>query len=136
MVADTCAGDASVAVAQPIRVVPISISQNVAWTASGSVLYALCQWGTLVSFARLGTPEGLGQFAFALALSAPIMMFLQLQLRTVQVTDAQDRFALADYLALRLVSSTVGTGVVVALAAGTGGSPATIAIAALVAGVK
>jgi O-antigen/teichoic acid export membrane protein len=138
MLADTCPRDASVAAASapPIRIVPISISQNVAWTASSSVMYALCQWGTLVSFARLGTPEGLGQFAFALALSAPVMMFLQLQLRTVQVTDAQDRFALADYLALRVVSSTVGTGVVLALAAATGGSPATIAVAALVAGVK
>ena len=138
MVAETCAGDASVAAgsAPPIRILPMSIPRNVAWTASSAAVYSLCQWGMLVSFASFGSPEALGQFAFALALSAPIMMFLQLQLRTVQVTDVQGRFTLADYLALRVFSSSVGAGLVVALAAGTGGSPATIAVAALVAGVK
>ena len=84
MIAHTYAGDAAVTTApgsQPARIVAASISRNVAWTASSSVGYALCQWGMLVAFARLATPEALGQFAFALALSAPVMMFLQLQLR-------------------------------------------------------
>jgi hypothetical protein len=37
----------------------------------------------LVAFARLATPEALGQFAFA-GPRGPVMMFVQLQLRTVR----------------------------------------------------
>ena len=116
MIAHTYAGDPAVAAApasQPVRIVPASLSRNVAWTASSSVVYALCQWGMLVAFARLATPEALGQFAFGLALSAPVMMFLQLQLRTVQVTDTRARFAFADYFTLRVASSLAGLATVV-----------------------
>jgi O-antigen/teichoic acid export membrane protein len=138
MVAHTYAGDvrATAAPAAPIRIVPASIPANVAWTASGNAAYALCQWGMLVAFARLGTPAGLGQFAFALAISAPVMMFLQLQLRTVQVTDMRTRFEFADYLALRALSSLTGLTIVVVITAAMGAGPSGIAVAAIVAGIK
>jgi O-antigen/teichoic acid export membrane protein len=139
MIAHTYAGDAAGTAApapSPVRIVPASIPANVAWTASSNVAYALCQWGMLVAFARLGTPEGLGQFAFALAISAPVMMFLQLQLRTVQVTDTRARFEFADYLTLRAVSSLAGLGIVVAIAAAMGTGASGIVVAAIVAGVK
>jgi O-antigen/teichoic acid export membrane protein len=139
MIAHTYAGDPAVTAgpaAEPVRIVPAPISRNVAWTASSSVVYALCQWGMLVAFARLATPEALGQFAFALALSAPVMMFLQLQLRTVQVTDTRARFAFADYLAVRVASSLAGLATVVAIAAAMGTRRSGIAIAAIVAGIK
>ena len=89
-----------------------------------------------MAFARLGTPEGLGQFAFALAASAPVMMFLQLQLRTVQVTDMQARFEFADYLTLRALSSLAGLTIVVVIAAAMGAGRSGIVVAAIVAGVK
>lgn len=139
MVAHTYAGDAAAAAApatSPVRIVPASIPANVAWTASSNIIYALCQWGMLVAFARLGTPEGLGQFAFALAVSAPVMMFLQLQLRTVQVTDTRGGFEFADYLTLRGVSSLAGLTVVVVIAAAMGSGLSGIVVAAIVAGVK
>jgi O-antigen/teichoic acid export membrane protein len=139
MIAHTYAGDAAGTAApapSPVRIIPASIPANVAWTASSNVAYALCQWGMLVAFARLGTPEGLGQFAFALAISAPVMMFLQLQLRTVQVTDTRARFDFADYLTLRAASSLAGLAIVVAIAAAMGIGPSGIVVAAIVAGVK
>jgi hypothetical protein len=139
MIAHTYAGDAAVTTApgsQPARIVAASISRNVAWTASSSVGYALCQWGMLVAFARLATPEALGQFAFALALSAPVMMFLQLQLRTVQVTDTRGRFGFADYFTLRVAASFAGLATVVVMAAAMGAQGSGIAIAAIVAAVK
>ena len=139
MVAHTYAGDGRVAAApatSPVRILPASIPANVVWTASSNVVYALCQWGMLVAFARLGTPEGLGQFAFALAVSAPVMMFLQLQLRTVQVTDVQARFEFADYLALRAASSLAGLTIVVVAAAAMGSGLSAIVVAAIVTGVK
>lgn len=139
MIAHTYAGDPAAAAApapQPVRIVAASLSSNVAWTASSSVVYALCQWGMLVAFARLATPEALGQFAFALALSAPVMMLLQLQLRTVQVTDTRACFAFADYLTLRVASSLGGLATVVLIAAAMGTRRSGIAIAAIVAGIK
>jgi O-antigen/teichoic acid export membrane protein len=139
MVAHTYAGDVAVTAGpslQQARIVPASIPRNVAWTASSSVVYALCQWGMLVAFARLATPEALGQFAFALAVSAPVMMFLQLQLRTVQVTDTIGRFEFADYLTLRVTASVAGLLSVVAIAAAMGLGRPGIVIAALVAGIK
>jgi O-antigen/teichoic acid export membrane protein len=129
MIAHTYAGDAAVTTptgSQPVRIVAASISRNVAWTASSSVVYALCQWGMLVAFARLATPEALGQFAFGLALSAPVMMFLQLQLRTVQVTDTRGRFA----------ASFAGLATVLLMAVAMGAQGSGIAVAAIVAAVK
>jgi O-antigen/teichoic acid export membrane protein len=139
MIAHTYAGDAAVTTptgSQPVRIVAASISRNVAWTASSSVVYALCQWGMLVAFARLATPEALGQFAFGLALSAPVMMFLQLQLRTVQVTDTRGRFAFADYFTLRFAASFAGLATVLLMAVAMGAQGSGIAVAAIVAAVK
>jgi O-antigen/teichoic acid export membrane protein len=58
----------------------------------------------LVALAQLGTPEMVGQFALGLAVTAPIMLFLDLNLRDVQATDARRDFLFGNYLALRLVT--------------------------------
>ncbi len=72
------------------------------WNLGGTVVYAACQWGILVALAKLGSPEAVGRFAFGLALTAPIFLFANLQLRSIQATDARGEFTFADYLALRL----------------------------------
>ncbi len=55
--------------------------------------------------AKLGDPTVVGQFALGLAITAPILMFTNLQLRTVQATDTGARFAFRDYVALRLLGT-------------------------------
>ena len=65
----------------------------------------------LIVLARLGTPEMVGVFTLALAVTAPLFMFSNLQLRVVQATDAQGRFAFNDYLGLRLASSLLTLGI-------------------------
>lgn len=84
---------------------PLSLKRNFSWTFSGNVIYALCQWGMLTSLAKLGTPELVGQFALALAITTPVIAFANLQLRGVQATDAKGQFQFADYLALRSLTS-------------------------------
>jgi O-antigen/teichoic acid export membrane protein len=79
-----------------------SLRGNLAWTISGNAVYAACQWGMLVALARLGTPETVGDFALALALTAPIVLFAMLNLRAAQATDRRGEFAFADYVHLRL----------------------------------
>jgi O-antigen/teichoic acid export membrane protein len=98
----------------PIAVVPgatresVSLRRNFAWTVSGNVVYAICQWGILIVIAKLGTPTMMGQFALGLAISAPVFMMTSLQLRTVLATDARDEYRLGNYLALRVLGTALG----------------------------
>jgi O-antigen/teichoic acid export membrane protein len=83
---------------------PLSLTRNFSWTLIGTALYAFCQWGVLVVLAKLCSTLMVGQFALALAITAPVFVFAGLNLRTVQVTDARGDFRFGDYLGLRLLS--------------------------------
>ncbi len=102
----------------PIAAVPgptrerVSLRRNFAWTVSGNVVYAACQWGILIVIAKLGTPTMMGQFALGLAISAPVFMMTSLQLRTVLATDARDEYRLGSYLALRVLGTALGLAVI------------------------
>jgi len=61
----------------------------------------------LVVLAKLSKPEVLGQFALGLAITAPVIMFTNLQLRAVQATDTNNRYQFSDYLALRLTTTVL-----------------------------
>ena len=72
----------------------ISLRANVAWTTCGNVVYAMSQWAMLASIAKLGSPYMVGQFALGLAVAAPVYMFTNLQLRSIQATDGKTAFDL------------------------------------------
>jgi O-antigen/teichoic acid export membrane protein len=93
-----------------------SLRRNVIWMFAGRTVYAACQWGLLIVLAKLSRPEMLGQYVLALAITAPIIMLTNLQLRLVQATDAGDRFCFSDYLNLRLRTSMLALGVFVVVA--------------------
>lgn len=78
---------------------------NISWSLLGNLIYALCQWGMLVVLAKLGTVTMVGEFSLGLAVTAPVMMFFNLQLRNVLATDSQNEFLFASYFNLRLVTS-------------------------------
>ena len=94
---------------------PLSLTTNFSWTLVGTALYSLCQWGILVVLAKLCTTDMVGQFALALAITAPVFVFAGLNLRTVQVTDAKRDFRFGDYLGLRLLSIVAALAVVFAI---------------------
>ena len=85
----------------------MSLRRNFSWTFVGNFVYSACQWGMLVVLAKLGGPKMVGQFTLGLAVTAPIIMFTDLQLRAVQATDAQKQFLFSDYFGLRLISTTL-----------------------------
>ena len=72
------------------------------------MIYALAQWLMLASISKLGTPFMVGQFALGLAISAPVYMFTNMQLRVLQATDAKGDFSFPDYFGLRVVASLAG----------------------------
>jgi len=91
----------------------VKLRVNVLWSLAGTGVYSLCQLGILVVLAKLGTREMLGQFALALAIASPVMICAGLSsLRIVQATDARADHRFEDYLALRVVTTVGGLGVI------------------------
>lgn len=84
-----------------------ALKRNFSWTLAGNVVYAACQWGMLIAVAKLGTPEMVGQFALGLAVTAPICLFTNMQLRLVLATDAQGQYQTMGPIVLRLVTALI-----------------------------
>lgn len=89
-----------------------SLRANFSWTFVGNVVYAGCQWAMLVVLAKLGSAAVVGQFALGLAVTAPVIMLTNLQLRAVQATDARHTHRFGEYLALRLVAAPLALAVI------------------------
>jgi O-antigen/teichoic acid export membrane protein len=84
----------------------LSLRRNAAWTLLGQVVFAACHWASFIILGRLGGPEELGQYALALAVVTPIMLFAGLQMRQLQVADAVRRYRFEDYFAVRVAGTT------------------------------
>jgi O-antigen/teichoic acid export membrane protein len=93
----------------------LSLRANFSWTFIGNVVYAGCQWAMLVVLAKLGSPELVGRFALGFAVTAPVVMLTNLQLRGVQATDARQEHRFGEYLALRLVAVPLALAIVAAI---------------------
>ncbi len=87
-------------IAPPLRI-------TFAWTLGGNIIYAGCQWGMISVLAKLGSTTAVGQFALALAITAPIFMFTNLALRSVEATDARCEFDFGHYFTLRMTSTAL-----------------------------
>jgi len=109
-----------------------SLRANFAWTFAGNVLYGACQWGMLSVLAKLGNASIVGQFTLGLAVSAPVFMFTNLQLRAVQATDVNVEHGFAKYFTLRLLATLLGLMVIVALLPFAGASSAVCVVILLV----
>jgi len=108
---------------------PLRVSFS--WTLAGMLTYAACQWGMLVAIVRLGSPIKVGEFALGLAISSPVMLLANLELRALISTDARRQFRFQDYLGLRLLTTLIAVGATacLALALGSTGEIARIIVA-------
>lgn len=82
----------------------------------GNVVYSLSQWAMIVAIAKLGSPFMVGQYSYALALTAPVILFFSFQLRNVQATDAADQYHFAEYVKLRVVTSLIAYAMILGVA--------------------
>lgn len=90
----------------PVR--PLSLRINFSWILAGNVVRASCRYGMLfllIHFCGLATA---GRYAIAVAVCNPIWALVMLGLRGAQVTDAQNEYSFADYLAVRVLASGAG----------------------------
>lgn len=115
-------------------VVPLRVGFS--WSFLGWVGYAACQWLMLCVMAKLGSSAVVGQFAFALAVCAPVFMLSNLQLRGVQSTDALCQYRFSDYVTLRLLGSAAAVLLIAAACAFLRLSRTVICIVLLVAAFK
>lgn len=106
----------------------LSLRRNFAWTLAGNVVFNLCQWGVLVILARLGSAGMVGRFALGSAVAAPVLMLANLQLRTVQATDASLAFSFCEYRRLRLLTSAAAVAVVAVIGLAFYGGPQAVVI--------
>jgi O-antigen/teichoic acid export membrane protein len=100
------------------------------WLFSSNLLYAACQWGTVVALAKLGAPASLGHLGLALAIATPVVLVTGFALRSYQATDVLRRYAFTDYLNLRLAANVVAAAII--LAFGTFGGIERAAVAILI----
>ena len=110
----------------------LSLRANFSWTIAGNVGYAVTQWGCIVVLAKLLSPTMVGQYALALAVSAPVLMFTNLKLRSAIATDAAGDYAFSDYLGLRIVMTAIAMAVVVGIALLSGYDATTVTIILIV----
>jgi hypothetical protein len=80
--------------------------------------------GMLSVLAKFSSPSIVGQFTLGLAVTAPIFMFTNLQLRGVHAADLSAECSFANYFTLRLVATLLGLMVVLVLSPFIGSSSA------------
>lgn len=98
------------------RRLPLALRVNFAWSFAGKMAYAASRAAILMLIAKLGTAEMVGQYALAFAVTTPIFMCADMDLRSVLATDTKNRLAFADYLGLRLLTTAACMAVVGAMA--------------------
>lgn len=92
------------------------LSHSVRWTLLGSAAVSLSNWLLVVVLARSSGSVAVGRYAFALALTAPVMSFAGLQMRTLLASDVKRRHPFPAYLAV--TRGTTAAGVLICLALG------------------
>jgi O-antigen/teichoic acid export membrane protein len=73
----------------------------------GNLIYTLSQWGMIMVLAKFGSPNMVGGFTLGLAVTAPIILIFDLQLRSVLATDTKNEYSFQHYLTLKGVSSFI-----------------------------
>ena len=96
-----------------------SLRRNFAWTSFGNIVFSGCNWALILVIAKFGTPRMVGQYAIGQAVTGPIIVFAQLQLRYLLVSDSdQSYYRFGDYLGLRMIAITLGMVAVAAITLG------------------
>lgn len=80
----------------------LSLRKKITWAVSGNIVFALSQWAILTVLARLGTATDLGQYSLALALTAPVILFFNFNLRALLATDSVNQYTFSQYFSSRV----------------------------------
>jgi O-antigen/teichoic acid export membrane protein len=84
-----------------------SLTSDFCWTFVGNAIYAGGQFATLLLLVKLLRPELVGQYALGLAVVYPVMMFTNLQLRSVFTSGSRQQIHFSNYLCLRVLTTSL-----------------------------
>lgn len=110
----------------------LSLRHNFAWNLVGNTVFSAAQWLLLVVLARFGGAAEAGRFALALAISAPAMLGIGLNLQIVVATDAGRRWTLPIYLRTRIVLNAIAFAAIMIIGLASGLTPLDLAVLAAV----
>src|SRR5215510_12863432 len=94
---------------------PPSLCVDFSWMFIGNGIYAGGQFLILILLTKLDRPEMVGQYALGLALVYPVMLFTNLQLRAVMISDSSQHAVFGHYLGLRLLTTSLAVAIVFAI---------------------
>src|ERR1041384_1211743 len=94
---------------------PPSLCVDFSWMFVGNAIYACGQFLILILLTKLVRPEMVGQYALGLALVYPVMLFTNLQLRAVMISDGSQHAVFGHYLGLRLLTTSLALAIVFAI---------------------
>ena len=87
----------------------LSLKRNVLWNTVGSVFYQGCLWLMTVLVVRLSTDyQNSGALAFAMTIGNIYTAIGTYTMRTYQVSDVTGRYSASNYVALRIVTVSMG----------------------------
>jgi O-antigen/teichoic acid export membrane protein len=89
-----------------------SLRADFSWMFVGNAVYAAGQFLILMLLAKLVRPELVGQYALGMAIVYPVMMFTNMQLRSVITSGRRAQIHFGHFLSLRLLTTALGLGIV------------------------
>lgn len=110
----------------------LSLRHNFLWILLGSVVKNGSKWAMFIALTKTMSSEVVGSFALALAITTPISILAQMQLRVALITDAGDEHRFGAYYALRLSTMLLATIIMAAVAAGLYGASTMAALIVIV----
>ncbi|MCE5310604.1 MAG: oligosaccharide flippase family protein [Acidobacteriales bacterium] len=90
---------------------------NLLASSLGYMSYGAAQWAIVIVLARLTSPEAVGRFTLAFAVTAPVFLALDMQLRRIVASDIKGEISHRAALSARLGGCAVSTVVIVVLSA-------------------
>lgn len=110
----------------------LTLRHNFLWILAGSMVKNGAKWAMFIALTKTMTAEVVGSFALALAITTPISILAQMQLRVALITDAGDEHRFGAYYALRLITMAVSVIIMAAVAAGLYGATTMAALIVIV----
>jgi len=90
---------------------------NLLASSFGYMSYGAAQWAIVIVLARLTSPEAVGQFTLAFAVTAPVFLALDMQLRRIVASDIKGEISHCVALSARLSGCAISTVAIVVLSA-------------------
>lgn len=93
-----------------------SLRRSFVFSFVGNAVFAASLWGMLIVLTKLGSPADVGRYALASAIATPVLVFANLQLRSLLIADTAGEHPFGEYLGVRLVLLPLGMVVLAAVA--------------------